>query len=357
MSKRLFKSIAVLLTLCCTISGFAQNMQGEAGKWTFIGNLTNPDDTLFVLPTDNLKDLNEVVKQNGVFKFTTDLTETKDYFMVSPSLLKGNGGFSIIVTAVPGEVLTAKGFCENGKPADGLTFGGTKFYQFYTDAYEIQNKVKNDTVAQPAIDFIKAHPGSECAAVLVGIVGSYTPDRLDEMLSEMSPEIRNGRLKNYIDQQIEDAKEYVRQQEMQNKTLPMGSMAPEFTLNDIKGQPFSLSSLRGKYVVLDFWGSWCGWCIKGFPEMKKYYAKYKDKMEILGMDCNDTEEKWKKAVADNELPWQHVYVPRGSKLLIDYMITGFPTKIIISPDGKVLTTIIGEDPRFYEILDKLFAEE
>ena len=55
-------------------------------------------------------------------------------------------------------------------------------------------------------------------------------------------------------------------------------MAPDFTLNDIDGNPLSLSSLRGKYVVLDFWGSWCVWCIKGMPEMKKYYAKYKDKL-------------------------------------------------------------------------------
>ena len=51
-------------------------------------------------------------------------------------------------------------------------------------------------------------------------------------------------------------------------------MAPDFTLNDINGKPLALSSLRGKYVVIDFWGSWCGWCIKGIPKMKEYYAKY-----------------------------------------------------------------------------------
>ena len=85
-----------------------------------------------------------------------------------------------------------------------------------------------------------------------------------------------------------------------------GLPAPDFTLNDLNGQPLALSSLRGKYVVLDFWGSWCGWCIKGIPDMKKYYEKYKGKLEILGIDCRDTEEKWKAAVEKHELPWLHV---------------------------------------------------
>ena len=85
-----------------------------------------------------------------------------------------------------------------------------------------------------------------------------------------------------------------------------GNLAPEFTLKDLDGKNFDLSSLRGKYVVLDFWGSWCGWCIKGIPEMKKAYEKYKGKIEFVGIDCNDTEDKWKKAVAEHQLPWINV---------------------------------------------------
>ena len=131
--------------------------------------------------------------------------------------------------------------------------------------------------------------------------------------------------------------------------------APDFTLNDINGNPLTLSSLRGKYVILDFWGSWCGWCIKGIPQMKEYYQKYAGKFEILGIDCNDTEEKWKAAVEKYELPWLHVYTPRGeSKVLKQYEIQGFPTKIIVGPDGKIVKTIIGEDPAFYAFLDELF---
>ena len=125
-------------------------------------------------------------------------------------------------------------------------------------------------------------------------------------------------------------------------------------LKDINGNDLSLSDLRGKYVILDFWGSWCGWCIKGFPDMKKYYEKYSDKFEILGIDCNDTEDKWKDAVAKHELPWKHVYNPRTSTVTKQYAITGYPTKIVVGPDGKIVRTIVGEDPKFYEYLDGLF---
>jgi thiol-disulfide isomerase/thioredoxin len=133
--------------------------------------------------------------------------------------------------------------------------------------------------------------------------------------------------------------------------------APTFTLNDINGKPLELISLRGKYVVLDFWGSWCGWCIKGMPEMKNYYEKYQGKFESLGVDCGDTEEKWREAVKNLGLPWLHVYNPRDSKVLESYGIQGFPTKIVVGPDGKIVKTIVGEDPAFYTLLDELFGSK
>ena len=366
--------MAAILTLCGAESGFAQDVKGErlrvgehsskigapsprmAGRWTFVGQLTNPGDTLWAFATDNLKEQNVLVRDGGTFQFTTELEEAKEYYFLTPSLIRGEGGggYSFLVTAVPGEVLQADGFCDKDKPAEGLTYSGTSFYQYYTEAIIAGKQVADSGDAQAAINFVKAHPDCESSLTLVGAVGCYAPDRLEELLALLSPDIRSGRLSAYIDKQIADAKAYRQQKEMEGKTLPMGSMAPDFTLNDLNGQPLTLSSLRGKIVVLDFWGSWCGWCIKGFPEMKKYYEKYKDRMEILGMDCNDTDAKWKKAVADNQLPWLHVFVPRGSTVPTDYLIQAFPTKIILDTDGKVLMTIVGEAPKFYKVLDEMF---
>ena len=135
-------------------------------------------------------------------------------------------------------------------------------------------------------------------------------------------------------------------------------MAFNFELPDLQGNPRQLSSLRGKYVIIDFWGSWCVWCIRGFPAMKDAYAKYKDDLEILGVDCQDSEKKWRAAVEQYELPWLQVRCPDNQlqQLAEKYGIEGFPTKAVVSPEGKLLKVVVGEDPDFYTYLDELFAE-
>lgn len=133
-------------------------------------------------------------------------------------------------------------------------------------------------------------------------------------------------------------------------------LAPDFELPNLQGATTKLSSLRGKYVVIDFWGSWCIWCIRGIPQMKTYYAKYKDKMEILGVDCRDTEDKWKAAVEEHQLPWLQVRCPNEQlqALAAQYNIEGFPTKVVVDPKGKIAKVVVGEDPEFYSYLDQLF---
>lgn len=135
--------------------------------------------------------------------------------------------------------------------------------------------------------------------------------------------------------------------------------APDFTLKDLLGNPVSLSSYQGQWVVLDFWGSWCRFCIQGIPSMKEAYAKYHPQgLEIIGIDCNEPETAWIEALGKYQLPWVNVYNPggRSSVLTQEYQIQGFPTKIIIDPMGYIYETFIGEDPAFYEFLKTIFPE-
>lgn len=134
--------------------------------------------------------------------------------------------------------------------------------------------------------------------------------------------------------------------------------APAFTLENLEGKPVSLSDFKGKWLILDFWGSWCGWCIKGFPQLKEAYAKYKPELEVIGIDCQEPKDRWKAGVEKHQLPWIHVYLPQenAQKLLSEYGVQGFPTKVIVNPEGKIMNITSGEDPEFYNILSKLMGK-
>ena len=155
-------------------------------------------------------------------------------------------------------------------------------------------------------------------------------------------------------QEQEPQKTQEQKSQQANAKIEVGEMAPDFTLNDLDGKPLSLSSLRGKHVVIDFWGTWCIYCVLGMPEMKNYYDKYSDKLEILSVDCGDAPEDWKNAVKDIGMNWKNVINDEKNDISELYKVEGFPTKIVLDPKGKILKVVVGEDPAFYEYLDSLF---
>lgn len=158
-------------------------------------------------------------------------------------------------------------------------------------------------------------------------------------------------LKRYS--QLQNQKKQLEKQEaMQSGTV----VAPDFSLDNLKGEKVSLAQFRGKWVILDFWGSWCIWCIKGFPELKEAYQKYNGQLEIVGVDCNETKAAWKAGVEKYQLPWVNVYCPEGNPLLAEYGVQGFPTKAIIDPEGIIRNVTVGHDPDFFKKLDQLMSE-
>lgn len=324
-----------------------------------------------------------VLLKDGKFSFSLKINKVSDVEFVSPDVVRGAKGKYLTFIAVPNETMEL-----NGDANESFTITGSKFYKEFREIdlavesaqkelddfirslntrmekgesqevlmkeYEEKSPILKAKVTNASIDFIKKHPGYE--ANVYTIAQLHELEEMEAAIKLLAPAVREGRMKPYYEVRLNQLREKKESEERAAKMQAAGVEAPNFTLNDLNGQPLSLSSLRGQYVVLDFWGSWCGWCIKGFPKMKEYYAKYKGKFEILGIDCNDPLEKWKEAVKKHELPWLHVYNTKESKVLSEYAIQGFPTKIVIGPDGKIVKTVVGEDPAFYTLLDELFGK-
>lgn len=207
-----------------------------------------------------------------------------------------------------------------------------------------------------ALEFIKANPDCNYSYYMTV---SLTEPFKGQAMEALTAKVKEGPIKTFdegLTALLKANEERQKALQEARKKVAPGEVAPDFTLMDINGKPLSLSSLKGKYVVLDFWGSWCTWCIKGIPQMKEYYKKYSGKFEILGIACGDSPEQWKKAVEENKLPWLNVINDEkgGTDVSKTYAISGYPTKIIIGPDGKIVKFIVGESPEFYTTLDELF---
>jgi peroxiredoxin len=123
------------------------------------------------------------------------------------------------------------------------------------------------------------------------------------------------------------------------KRLPVGSMAPEIKLPSPDGKIISLSSLKNKIVVIDFWASWCGPCRREMPEMASLYKDFKDRgLEIYGVSLDDNADAWKTAIEHDHIQWIQVSELKkwDSAVVAEYGIEEIPQKILLDREGKII---------------------
>ncbi|MDB5262828.1 MAG: alkyl hydroperoxide reductase, partial [Adhaeribacter sp.] len=123
------------------------------------------------------------------------------------------------------------------------------------------------------------------------------------------------------------------------RNLALGQPAPDISLPTPDGKSVALSSLRGKYVLIDFWASWCGPCRQENPNVVRMYNLYKDKgFEIFGVSLDESKDKWLKAIAMDKLTWPHVSDLKGweSSAAKLYNIQAIPQTLLLDKEGNII---------------------
>lgn len=204
-----------------------------------------------------------------------------------------------------------------------------------------------------AMDYIKAYPGSDLCAYL-----SHELSSADDFFAAeeiISDKVKQGKLKHLIEgKSLALDAEAVRQ--ASSKNIYEGAPAPDFSLKTSTGDIFTLSEHRGEYVLLDFWGTWCHWCVEGLPTLKEMYKTYKGRLTMVSVDTGDSEKAWLEGIKEHGMDWIQVYNSRADAIDSKFAVQGFPGFYLINPEGNIVMMAFGEPAHFVEKIGELISK-
>ena len=204
------------------------------------------------------------------------------------------------------------------------------------------------------LDYAKQHPSSLYCLELVQNQISRQPgknfyDDFEEVYTNATPEVRNS-----------DSGKKMAEQLKYFKQSKVGGAAPEFTVKDIYGKLLSLNDYKeNKFVLIDFWASWCAPCREELPYIKELYKKYsKEGFEVISITQDKDLEAWKTAILKDKIEsWRHFSIKENNdSILKDYFVNGIPHKILIDKNGKIIGKWKGSGEKNKKELQNLLAE-
>ncbi len=204
------------------------------------------------------------------------------------------------------------------------------------------NTVKSKVIEQSR-NFFNSKPGSPVSTFLLYVVHPIFGETndLESLYESLKPSAKLCIYAKLIEQKIGES-----------KIGAVGTKAVDFVQNDTANNPVSLASFKGKYVLVDFWASWCRPCRMENPNVLRAYNAFNAKnFTVLGVSLDQQKENWVKAIKDDNLPWMQISDLKGwgnaaSQL---YKISSIPSNMLIDPNGN----IIGKNLRGEELIQKL----